>query len=133
IYGLKDKALIDNLLWSINQNSIMFGKNRFPTVCAKAAHIWYQIARFQAFNNGNKRTAFIAATIFLKNNFLEFDSDTFIHPSQKMEEEMYYVSKKVAKEQYSEKDVMNFIIAHVKVDFDTMQMIFKELAKRQKN
>ena len=131
VYGLKDKSILDNLLWSINQNSIIFGINRFPTICDKAAHIWYQIARFQAFNNGNKRTAFIATTIFLKNNFLIFDLSSF-DSSNNMEKELYSVSRKIAQGQYSEKNVKKFIISHVKINFDRVQLYFKLLVKNQK-
>ncbi len=118
-FGLKDPSIIKHLLYII-KNSIVFGEDQFPTVITKAARIWYEIARFQAFNNGNKRTALLATVSFLMNNQLFFNFDD-------IENTLYTISKKIASNKYKEKDVQIFIFNNVKVNFDLMNAVFKEL------
>lgn len=45
-----------------------------------------EIARYQAFSNGNKRTALLATVDFLQNNFLKID----ISPEKQMENELIF-------------------------------------------
>ncbi|WEV56116.1 type II toxin-antitoxin system death-on-curing family toxin [Ligilactobacillus acidipiscis] len=120
LYGLKDPGIIANLL-SVVESSVVFGQDMFPTVTAKAAHIWHIIAKYQAFNNGNKRTAFMTAYIFLGANhfFIVADND------KELEEKLYEVSVKIAEGKYTEKDVQRFIYENIKVDFDEMNKRFK--------
>lgn len=124
LYGLKDRSIIENLLYII-ENSVVFGENQFPTVIQKAAHIWYKIARFQAFNNGNKRTALLTTVIFLMTNqlFLDLDSSAVV-------DTMYDISTKIAAEKYTEEDIQKFILKHVKVDFNFMNIIFNNKINR---
>ncbi|OIL77776.1 type II toxin-antitoxin system death-on-curing family toxin, partial [Oenococcus oeni] len=67
IYGLKDRNGLDSVLALMNQET--FGRDYYPTIIDKASFLWYTIATKQLFHNGNKRTAFLSALIFLKINF----------------------------------------------------------------
>ena len=124
-YGLKDKSLIEHLLYII-KNSLVFGEDQYPTLSSKAAHIWYIIAKYQAFNNGNKRTALLSALMFLGFNQFYFDF-SFYKNNKKAEEDLYNISSKIAIDQLTEKDVQNFILSHVILQFDAMDKIFQSL------
>lgn len=125
LYGLKETGLIDNLLYIIKYSEI-FGENKFPTVIDKATQIWYKIARYQSFNNGNKRTALLTASAFLSSNQLFFNMD-----SKEMNLQLYDISKKIASGKYNERDVKEFIFNNVKVDFEIMEKMFH--SKKQFN
>lgn len=122
LYGLKDPGIITNLL-SVVKNSVVFGQDVFPTVTAKAAHIWHVIAKYQAFNNGNKRTAFMTAQLFLEANQFYFVVDN----DQELEDALYKASVKIAVGEYTEQDVQKFIYDNIKVDFKKMNEIFKAI------
>ena len=117
-YYLKEPGIIENLLYRV-ENSIVFGKNRLPTIITKAASLWYTIARYQAFSNGNKRTALLATVDFLQNNFLIFN----LGPKTDLEKQLYNVSLKIANDEYSEENVKLFIKDHVIVDFDMLNYL----------
>lgn len=129
VSGLKDKNIIDTMIKDITLNSLMFGYHRYPTVICKAARIWHEIARYQAFNNGNKRTAFITTTRFLQNNFLDFDSRLF---KKKMEKELYDVSLKIATEEFKEDDIRKYINNHLVVNFAKMKLFVQIMSKSRK-
>lgn len=64
--GIRDR----NLLFSSIETpkAAMFGKDLYPTVYDKAAAYLYHIVQNHPFNDGNKRTGFGAAYLFLKAN-----------------------------------------------------------------
>lgn len=47
----------------------------FPTLIEKAARLAYGIAEAQAFNDGNKRLAWLSTVVFLELNGVELDVD----------------------------------------------------------
>lgn len=69
-----DKKLVDSILFSI-KHSVVFNQDTYPTIEDKAGHLWYMLARFQSFDNGNKRTSIIAMVVFLLINGYKFDFD----------------------------------------------------------
>lgn len=64
--GLRDK----NLLYSaLEAPKVAFGnKEMYPSIFEKAAAYLYHLARNHPFNDGNKRTAYVAVLAFLKAN-----------------------------------------------------------------
>lgn len=66
----------------------IFGEHRYPTVYAKAAALCYTISRRHVFNDGNKRTALLAAIIFLELNGFDLSID-----HEEWEETMVSVAK----------------------------------------
>ncbi len=62
----------DNLHWVLDvvQYSV-FGIERYPTIFDKAAIIAWIIIVGHVFTDGNKRTAFVASTVFLLENGFE--------------------------------------------------------------
>jgi len=64
--GIRDKKL---LLSALHAPKASFnGQEMYPTICEKAAVYLYHIAKNHPFNDGNKRTAFVATLAFLKAN-----------------------------------------------------------------
>lgn len=80
-----------------------------------------EIARYQAFSNGNKRTALLATVDFLQNNFLKID----ISPEKQMEDELYGISLRIANGQYDKPDVIEFIKANAVVNFKMIDYVVK--------
>lgn len=64
--GVRDK----NLLYSALEapKASFGGKEMYPSIFEKAAAYLYHLARNHPFNDGNKRTAFIAAQTFMEIN-----------------------------------------------------------------
>ncbi len=64
--GIRDKNL---LLSALDAPKASFGgKEMYPSIHEKAAIYLYHIAKNHPFNDGNKRTSFVAALAFLKVN-----------------------------------------------------------------
>ena len=112
VTGLKDRGIVETAISNIGKNSVVFGQDQFPTISQKAAHLWFKLARYQAFNNGNKRTGLLATLNFLENNSyhvqyeeLNLDKNYF-----------YAVSKKIANDEWNEKDIQNFILKVCKLN-----------------
>lgn len=112
VTGLKDRGIVETAISNIGKNSVFFGQDQFPTISQKAAHLWFKLARYQAFNNGNKRTGLLATLNFLENNSyhvqyeeLNLDKNYF-----------YAVSKKIADDEWNEKDIQNFILKVCKLN-----------------
>jgi death-on-curing family protein len=63
IYGVKDRAGVERIIGSIfnGYGDVEF----FPGVIKKAAAYWQKFATTQMFNNGNKRSALLAALYYL--------------------------------------------------------------------
>lgn len=121
-YYLKEPGIIENLLYRV-ENSVSFGVNRMPTLINKAAEIWYTIARYQAFSNGNKRTALLSTVDFLQNNFLKIN----INPEKQMEKELYGISLKIANGQYDKQKVIEFIETYVTVNFKMIDYVVENM------
>lgn len=112
VAGLKDRGIVETAISNIGKNSVVFGQDQFSTISQKAAHLWFKLARYQAFNNGNKRTGLLATLNFLENNSyhvqyeeLNLDKNYF-----------YAVSKKIANDEWNEKDIQNFILKVCKLN-----------------
>lgn len=119
-YGLKDVGLIENLLYNV-EYSEAFGVDRYPTLIDKAAHLWFIIARYQAFHNGNKRTGMLATLTFLRANFYDIETEN------NLENDLYNVSMDIALNKMSEEDVVNFLTSHTKINMDIMNSFYKTL------
>lgn len=49
---------------------VVFGQELYPTIWIKAAYVMQKITKKHIFSDGNKRTAYVAAKLFLmKNNY----------------------------------------------------------------
>lgn len=106
LYGLKDKSIVETALNNISKNSVVFGKDQFPTIANKAAHLWFKLARYQAFNNGNKRTGLLVALNFLENNNYHVK-----YTEGGLDRDFFYdISKEIANGKWSEKDIRNCIL-----------------------
>ncbi|WHQ78067.1 Fic family protein [Latilactobacillus curvatus] len=120
LYGLKDKSLIDYTL-DYAGNSIFFGVDQLPTVTEKAAYIWERIARFQAFQNGNKRTGLLTGIMFLGVN-------QFVWGNKKnTDNELYKVSKAIAVGKIERNDLVNYIRSNVSFDMRRMRADYDKL------
>lgn len=67
-HGIRDEGLLDSAL-ARPQNLAAYGE---PTVFDLAASYAFGLARNHPFIDGNKRTAFVAAVLFLRMNGQEF-------------------------------------------------------------
>ncbi|OIM35528.1 death-on-curing protein, partial [Oenococcus oeni] len=99
IYGLKDRNGLDSVLALMNQET--FGRDYYPTIIDKASFLWYTIATKQLFHNGNKRTAFLSALIFLKINFFNL----IVNNSEKL----YKISIDIAEGRMPQERLKKFI------------------------
>jgi len=115
VYGIKDFYGLDRV-----NNSLFGGFGSFepyPTVTSKAAALWYKIASNQFFNNGNKRTAMLSAIYFLAGNFYTFD---VVDANS-----LYDISLRIANNEWNQKQVENFINAHVSLSYTNMSDALK--------
>lgn len=69
--GVRDRAGVESVLGRAEQS--WEGRDLYPDVLSKAAAILHGFATTQHFLNGNKRTAFIIAAIFLEANGYRLD------------------------------------------------------------
>lgn len=116
-YGIKDYDGIDQLLAKVDNE--YFGFKPYPTTIKKAKAFWYSIATKQMFHNGNKRTALLAALLYLKLNGYIF--------IEKNEDKLYDVSLKLAKKEMSEEELENYILENSRIDFAEMNRISREI------
>jgi death-on-curing protein len=70
-FGVRDEGLLESAL-ARPQNLAAYGE---PTVFDLAASYAFGIARNHPFVDGNKRTAFVSAVLFLRLNGQEFSAD----------------------------------------------------------
>lgn len=106
VAGLKDRGILETAVNNIGKNSVIFGEDQFPTISQKAAHLWFKLARYQAFNNGNKRTGLLAALNFLENNNYHVQYEEL-----KLDKNYFYVvSKKIATGEWDEQKIREFIL-----------------------
>jgi len=110
VYGIKDLAGLDRA-----NNSIYGGFGNYepyPTITSKAAGLWYKLATSQFFNNGNKRTAMLAAIYLLNINFYSFDVFDGNY--------MYDLSLQAANQEINAKYIERFINKHVSLNYENM-------------
>lgn len=106
VAGLKDRRIVETAVNNIGKNSVIFGEDQFPTISQKAAHLWFKLARYQAFNNGNKRTGLLVALNFLENNNYHVQYEEL-----KLDKNYFYVvSKKIATGEWDEQKIREFIL-----------------------
>ncbi|WP_283618299.1 type II toxin-antitoxin system death-on-curing family toxin [Ligilactobacillus hohenheimensis] len=106
VAGLKDRGIVETAVNNIGKNSVIFGEDQFPTISQKAAHLWFKLARYQAFNNGNKRTGLLVALNFLENNNYHVQYEEL-----KLDKNYFYVvSKKIATGEWDEQKIREFIL-----------------------
>lgn len=113
VYGIKDYDGLDRI-----NNSIVAGfggVELYPTITAKAAALWHKIASTQVFQNGNKRTALLAAIYFMNINFYSFDVQDG--------NEMYNISVQAANKQLSIKQIERYISEHVSLGYKNMSSV----------
>ena len=66
LHGLRDAGLMES---AVHRPKASFGGEEFyPTIFLKAAALFHSLINNHPFVDGNKRTAFTAADIFLKQN-----------------------------------------------------------------
>lgn len=100
---VNDKNLLASILHSI-KHSVIFKVDQFPTLTEKAAHLWYFLARYQVFNNGNKRTAIVSmlAMLMINRHGLPIDND-------KVANELYHLTKLISEDNCSEEELVDFL------------------------
>ncbi len=103
-----DKNLLLSILHSI-KHSVIFNVDQFPTLTEKAAHLWYYLARYQVFNNGNKRTAIVSTLAFLMINRYKVD-----YTNKDITDKLYELTKLVSQDKCSEKDLVKFLNDNMK-------------------
>lgn len=103
-----DKNLLLSILHSI-KHSVIFNVDQFPTLTEKAGHLWYMLARYQVFNNGNKRTAIISTLAFLMINRYKVD-----YTNKDITDKLYELTKLVSQDKCSEKDLVKFLNDNMK-------------------
>lgn len=121
-YGVKDREALEALLARVD--NVFFGFEPYPTTISKAKVFWYTIASKQMFNNGNKRTALLTALTFLNLNgyILDFEDSN----------ELYNISMNLANKIMSEDELEQYLLTHVRIDFEQMEELAKNLEKTSK-
>jgi len=129
IRGVKDRGILEYTV-EMAKDSMMFGEDRYPTVASKSAFVWFRIAKYQAFQNGNKRTAMVAALIMLHSNGYDF----IYHEGLK--KELVEASLEIANDNLTVEEITNYICENCKINADnsnwtTMQQLKSEEFKRE--
>jgi death on curing protein len=70
--GLRDVGLLESAC--MRAQATVFGEDAYPSIWEKAAALLQSLACNHAFVDGNKRTAWMAATVFLEVNGHPLDS-----------------------------------------------------------
>lgn len=107
VYGVKFGGQLDSIL---NRSLYPIVGYDYPmTIIERAAFYWVEIATKQAFNNGNKRTAFLAALTYLDSNGYKLDTDKFTS------EDLYDISLKIANHELNKQDIYDLIFNNVSI------------------
>lgn len=123
MYGLKDESLIKYSIDTV-KNSIFYGEDKLPTVIDKAAYLWIRIARYQAFQNGNKRTGLLTGLIFLGMN-------QFIWKTNKdKNSKLYDISKSIALDKVPHEVLVGYIRENVIFNLKFMRTIYDNIIDR---
>ncbi|MFL1695460.1 type II toxin-antitoxin system death-on-curing family toxin [Weissella kandleri] len=120
MYGIKDIGKLESINNRIAKSSL-FGYDPHPNIINKAASLWVEIAQNQVFHNGNKRTAMLAALLYLRSNFYDFTMQVpkGIPPEKNI---LYMVSMKIARHEIGVSEVEEFIKKHVSLDVNLMRI-----------
>lgn len=118
-YGIKDKNAVLSMLDQVEAQ--YFGYVLYPTIIRKAAYLWYHIATKQMFNNGNKRTALLAGLFLLNINGYKMDEISV--------NDLYNISLKLANHKMKYEELITYIYAHIRIDFEWTQSQIDELTK----
>lgn len=97
--GVKSPELLDSAVNRPRQSA--FGEGAYKTIFEKAGALYESIAQNHAFQNANKRTAFVALTQFLYYNGYDFGMKT-----QKDQEDL---TVDVVNKKYTFKDLVSII------------------------
>lgn len=119
IYGVREENSLRYLVECAGENSIIFGKDLYPTILRKAAHLWYMLARYQYFANGNKRTGILAALTLLEINCFHV----------KISSDLYALSVGVANKKINEEDLYRQLYQMIELNKVEMKRRIKELPK----
>lgn len=79
------------------------------TILERAAFYWVRIATKQAYHNGNKRTALLAALTYLEWNGYELDKVSLEHEIGKT---LYEITIDIANGKFNETDIYNLLLEH---------------------
>lgn len=108
-YGIKDADGLHSLVNQVKQGG--FGVDYFyPSILRMVAYYWYTIATKQMFNNGNKRTAFVVALAFLKNNGYSLNDLTT--------DDLYQISMNLARSEMSYEDLFAFLQQRARINLN---------------
>ncbi|MCM0582149.1 hypothetical protein H9L19_06410 [Weissella diestrammenae] len=119
MYGVKDSGVLESILNRSLYNSVLFGQETHPTIINKAANLWCEIAQRQAFHNGNKRTAMLAALSYLDVHGYRFSNHNVATVSGD-NSILYEVTKRIANKELTITDIEKFIKNNVEMNFDFM-------------
>lgn len=109
--GIKEENLLRSAVDGVKQ--IAFGKEFYPDILSKTAFLWYSLAKNHCFVNGNKRTALLAAIMFLRINC--YDLDCAIGDT-----ELYNISVKVARGDMDKYQLKKWLEDHVYYDLTVL-------------
>lgn len=108
-YGIKDADGLRSLVNQVKQGG--FGVDYFyPSILRMAAYYWYTIATKQMFNNGNKRTAFVVALAFLKNNGYSLNNLST--------DDLYQTSMTLARSEMSYEELLAFLQQRARINLN---------------
>lgn len=103
----------------------LFGINQLPTIVDRAVYFWMDIARFQTFINGNKRTALMAMLTYLYKNF-------YVLPDEPdVAEELYQLTKGVAVNSVTDDELTTFLLNHLILNFAAVEEANSDLVSVQ--
>ncbi|MFA1820929.1 type II toxin-antitoxin system death-on-curing family toxin [Virgibacillus oceani] len=100
--GIKSPALLDSAVNRPKQSA--FGQDAYETIFQKAASLFESVAQNHAFQNSNKRTAFLSLTQFLFYNGYDFEMS---NPSEQADFTVNVVNK-----QYTFNELAEIIEKH---------------------
>ena len=100
---INDLNLLQSIL-HIVKNSTVFGIDQFPTLSAKTGHLWYMLARYQIFNNGNKRTAIVAML-----GMLLINQQTLDLTQEQLTRQLDILTVAVSKDEIAETELCTFL------------------------
>ncbi|EHP2986168.1 TPA: type II toxin-antitoxin system death-on-curing family toxin [Listeria monocytogenes] len=74
MYGIRDENSLHLIFQSLDQE--VFGVELHPTIFDKASYLWYSLANYHCFYNGNKRTALVTTYLYLRLNGFNLKIDS---------------------------------------------------------
>lgn len=111
IQGVKEPGQLDYICNRL-KNSYMFDKDTLPTLLDKAVFLWMRLAKNQSFQNGNKRTALLAMSLYLYMNYVNLSSSLSLLNIY----EQYSIM--IAKDEIGADELKKFLSKNISYDFD---------------